>query len=101
MSENKSLVDILLDDDNCENIKLTSDDGKETLFEQVAIIPIDDNVYALLHPLDKMEGVEEDQALVFLIDEENDRIVLEQNDDIVDEVFEEYYELLADEGELE
>ena len=101
MSENKSLVDILLDDNNCENIKLTSDDGVETLFEQVAIIPIEDNVYALLHPLDKIDGVEEDQALVFLIDEENDKIVLEQNDDIVDEVFEEYYELLADEGELD
>ena len=46
-----------------------------------------------------MDGVEEYQALVFLIDEENDRIVLEQDDDIVDEVFEEYYDLLNEEGE--
>jgi hypothetical protein len=99
MSENRSLVDILLDDDNCENITVTSDDGTKTEFEQVAIIPIEENVYALLHPITKMDGVSEDQALVFLIDEENDRITLEQDDDIVDEVFEEYYELLEENGE--
>ena len=97
MNKDKNLIDILLDDDNCENVTLVSDDGIETEFEQVAIIPIEDKVYALLHPIEEMDGVAEDEAIVFFIDEEKGILTLEQDIDIIDEVFEEYYDLLNDE----
>jgi hypothetical protein len=47
-----------------------------------------------------MEGIAEDEALVFVIDEidDEDCLVIVEDDNIVDKVFEEYYKMLKEEG---
>ena len=50
--------------------------------------------------MDKMEGVEDDEAFVFKItkDEKGEsRLVIEDNDEIGEKVFNEYYKLLDEE----
>ena len=98
--EEVSQIEMLLDENNTENIKLFDENNKETEFEQVAIIPIDDKIYAILKPVTEITGVSDDEALVFVIEEIDDEEVLVVVDDeeIVDKVFNEYYALLKEEG---
>lgn len=94
MNQNVSLVDLLLDPD-CETpIKLMDEKGEELSFDQIAVIPVDDKLYAILKPITKIEGVADDEALVFEIDVEEDTIVVCYDFDIVDKVFDGYYKLL-------
>jgi len=96
----KSPIEILLDQENNENIKLYDEKNNCVEFEQVAIIPIDEKIYAILRPVAGLDGVGEDEALVFSIEEvdEEDCLVVVDDDTVVDAVFEQYYKLLKDEG---
>ena len=98
-----NIVDILLDEDNEEPILLMGEDGKQILFDQVAVIPYqvqgETRLYAILKPIDKIEGVEDDEAIVFYVDvrDEDDSLIrVEEDESIARAVFEKYYELLAD-----
>jgi len=95
-----SPIDMLLDENNTENIKLYNEENQEVEFEQIALVPIDQKTYAILKPVADMEGIAEDEALVFVIDEidDEDCLVIVEDDAIVDEVFEEYYKMLKEEG---
>ena len=44
MKEEKSQIEMLLDENNTENLKLYDENNKETEFEQVAIIPLDEKI---------------------------------------------------------
>ena len=90
----ESPVDMLLDDDCCDNIILVDENGKETEFEQLAVIPTDEYDYAVLQPVTKMDGVADNEVLVFLIDADNDRLVLEKDEKTVKEIFDEFQSLL-------
>lgn len=96
----KSPIDILLDEENNENIKLYDEKNNCVEFEQVAIVPIEEKIYAILRPVSGMEGIAEDEALVFSIEEidEEDCLVVCDDDKIIDEVFKQYYEMLKAEG---
>jgi len=98
MKEEKSQIEMLLDENNTENLKLYDENNKETEFEQVAIIPLDEKIYAILKPVTKIVGVNE--ALVFVIEEidDEDCLVIVDDEAVVDKVFKEYYELLKAEG---
>jgi len=95
-----SPIDMLLDENNTENLKLYNEENQEVEFEQIALVPMDDKTYAILKPVETMEGVAEDEALVFVIDEidDEDCLVIVDDDKIIDDVFEEYYKLLREEG---
>ncbi len=95
-----SPIDMLLDENNTENIKLYNEENQEIEFEQIALVPIDNKTYAILRPVAEMEGIAEDEALVFVIDEidDEDCLVIVEDDSIVDKVFEEYYKMLKEEG---
>lgn len=95
-----SPIDMLLDENNTENIKLYNEDNQEVEFEQIALVPIDNKTYAILKPVSPMEGIADDEALVFVIDEidDEDCLVIVEEDAIVDKVFEEYYKMLKEEG---
>lgn len=95
-----SPIDMLLDENNTENIKLFNEQNEEVEFEQIALVPIDEKVYAILKPVADMEGVAEDEALVFAIEEidDEDCLVIVEDDGIIDAVFEEYYKMLKAEG---
>ena len=100
MKEEKSQIEMLLDENNTENLKLYDENNKETEFEQVAIIPLDEKIYAILKPVTKIVGVNDDEALVFVIEEidDEDCLVIVDDEAVVDKVFKEYYELLEAEG---
>lgn len=95
-----SQIEMLLDEKNTDNIVLYDENNKETEFEQVAIIPVDDKIYAILKPVTEIAGVNEDEALVFAIEELDDEevLVIVDDEEIVDKVFNEYYALLKEEG---
>ena len=98
--EERSQIELLLDENNTENLKLYDENNKETEFEQVAVIPLNEKVYAILKPVTKIVGVNDDEALVFVIEEidDEDCLVIVDDEKVVDEVFKEYYELLKAEG---
>ena len=95
-----SPIDMLFDENNKDNIVLYDDQNNEVEFEQIALIPVDEKIYAILRPLGGEEPLAEDEALVFAIEEVEDEDVLipEENEEVVDQVFNKYYELLKEQG---
>ena len=61
--EEKSQIEMLLDENNNENLKLYDENNKETEFEQIAVIPLNEKIYAILKPVTKIVGVNDDEAL--------------------------------------
>ena len=96
-----SMVEALLDPDNNDLIRLYDEDGNPTVFRQVSVTSIEGAVYAILKPEEAFEGLGEDEALVFAL-EENDSgdvsLLLVSDGDIIDAVFEDYYKLLRESG---
>ncbi len=97
------LLDVLLDQDNKEPIVLMDENGKQMTFEQVAVIPYevkkDKRLYCVLKPLDKIEGIADDEAIVFLVDTDDDGnsiIRIEEDEEIAIAVFDKYYDLLEE-----
>lgn len=127
MSGNQSQIKKLLDADNNENIILYDENNNTLEFEQVALIPLvgKDNrklvvhnendetnefeevvilnksdIYAIVKPHTKMDGFEEDEGVVIGIREIDgeESIYIVDDNEIIDQVYEEYYQLLREEG---
>ena len=92
-----SPIDQILDPENDENIVLTDPEtGEKVEFEQVAIIPVNEELYCILAPVEKFEGVEDGEAPVFHIFEDEDgEFTLEEvlDEETLDLIFEEYTKL--------
>lgn len=96
-----NLLDVLLDEDNDDPITVYDENDKPVRFDQVAIIPFKEKLYAILKPIDEMEGVEDDEVIVFLIEETEDgdaELVIETDESTAMKVYDEYLKLL-DEAE--
>ncbi len=86
----------LIDD---ETITLYDDDGKPVKFCEVACVEYQGEFYAFLQPVEKMEGVEEDDAFIFKVreeDEETDVFEPVTDDSIREAVFNEYLNAVAE-----
>ncbi|MBQ2717272.1 MAG: DUF1292 domain-containing protein [Clostridia bacterium] len=94
-------IDKILDEECTDNIVLYDENNKETEFEQVALIPKDEKIYVILKPVTKIEGVADDEALVFVIDEieDQDCLIIVDDEQIITEVFNDYYKLLEEYNE--
>ena len=97
------LLDVLFDPDNKDPIVLMDENGKEMSFLQVAVIPYEvrkeKRLYCVLKPLDEIEGIADDEAIVFLVDTDeagNSIIKLEEDEEIAIAVFDKYYDLLEE-----
>ncbi|MGN0804099.1 MAG: DUF1292 domain-containing protein [Candidatus Coproplasma sp.] len=95
-----NLLDMLLDENEALPITLTNADGKEITFEQVAVIPLGDELYCILKPIDELEDVNDDEAIVFLVDQsgEEPTLKLEEDEEIAEAVFGEYVKLWEEEN---
>ena len=95
-AEKVDILDVLLDEDNAEPIVLTDESGKRYTFEQIAVSPHNDKVYAVLKPVEKIDGINDDEAVVFYVDERPTGSVLmvETDEKVAIDVFDEYYNLL-------
>lgn len=90
------LLEQLLDEDNDGEIRLTNQDGTELVFNHVATIPYNETLFAILAPVSDIEGVNDDEAIVFRVDEidEGEQVlVLEDDEQVAMAVFDKYIEL--------
>lgn len=94
------LLDVLLDEENTAPIYMNDETGRQLKFEQVAVIPYgEDDLYCILKPLTKIDGIADDEAIVFIVDEdENGESILkvETDEKKAIEVFEQYYNLVEE-----
>ncbi len=97
------IVDVLLDQDNKDPIVLMDEKGRQLTFEQVAVIPYEvrkeKRLYCVLKPLDKIEGIGDDEAIVFVVDQDaegNSIIKIEEDEEVAIAVFDKYYDLLEE-----
>ena len=91
------IIDILLDEDNKDPIVLVDGQGKKLCFEQIAVIPYNNKIYCVLKPIDKIENVQDDEAIVFFVDEQEGKepvLMVETDEKVAMDVFDEYYNLL-------
>lgn len=99
MSQYQNPIDALFDEENNDAIILFNEKGEEIAFEQIALIPLE-KTYAILKPIKPMEGLGEDEGLVFSIEvneETNEEyLALVVDEAIIDKVFDVYDELVAD-----
>ena len=93
-------IDALFDENNNDAIILLNEKGEEIAFEQIALVPILEKVYVILKPIQPMEGVGEDEGLVFSIEQnENNEeyLALVVDEEIIDAVLNVYDALVAEE----
>ncbi len=87
----------LLDPKDSDPIVLYDENDNKVEFEQIALIPYEEKLYTILKPVEKMEGVADDEAIVFAFEEDADDdqiLVVEENDSIIDAVFDVYNKLV-------
>ena len=99
MDENKNFPPEIGEDEfaNDDIVTLRAATGEDIDFVEIAGIAHDGNFYAILQPVELLDGMNDDEALVFLVtrDEEgNDKFEICLDDDIIDAVFKEYNRLL-------
>ena len=104
MKDNENVIAMLLDENNDQNVVMVNDEDEEVEFQQLGIIPFNDELYAILRPV-AMKGVDDGGAIVFHIcldmeadtEEEamaNGYLEIESDDVIADAVFDEFLALL-------
>ena len=95
MEKEKSVIDRIFDENDNDPVVLYSND-KAIEYDQVAIILLDGGIYVMLAPITKIEGINDDEAFVFSIEENNEEesLFLVTDSEILDKVFDEYYKLL-------
>ena len=78
-------------------VTLLSATGEEVDFVEIAGIAHKGNFYAILQPVELLEGMADDEALVFKVsrtEDGEDKFEIELDDEIIDAVFAEYNRLL-------
>lgn len=78
-------------------VTLKSASGEEINFVEIAGIAHKGKFYAILQPVELIEGMSDDEALVFLVERSEsgeDNFSIVTDDEIIDAVFTEYYRLL-------
>ena len=91
----KKVIKSLLSENNNQNIFLEFNDVAIE-FEQVALIYVRNNTYTILRPVTVLDGIDNDEGLVFLIDEDNNKIIFIEDEEVIDDVYDVYFELLGE-----
>ena len=82
-------------------ITLTSENNEEIDFVNIAQIVYQSKIYAILQPVELLDGMDEDEAFAFEVktDEEGQNsYTIVTDDEIIDEVFSRYNQLLEEES---
>lgn len=80
----------LLDEKNNENIVFTNDLGEKVEFEQLALINLEDEKYAILHPVNL--GYADDEVIIYSIYSDDNNYELNEvtDESLKEEVYSEY-----------
>ncbi len=97
---NGNAIDKLFDENNSDNVILYNEKNEAVEFEQIAVICMKGDTYAILKPVELTPGMADDEALVFLLEEfEGEQsLSVVMDDAVLDLVFDEYYKLLEENG---
>lgn len=93
----KSMVHMVDDDDDI--VTLVSEEGEEVQFIEIAGIVYRGSFYAVLQPVELLDGMTDEEALVFKVtkgEDGEDNFEIEIDESIVNAVYQEYLKLLAD-----
>ena len=90
-------IDRFFDEDNFDKIELVDVDGNTIIFKEIAVVDYNEKYYAILYPITKVDNLNEDEAFVFLIDEENDELSYCDDESTAQAVFEVFYQDMEDE----
>lgn len=96
-----------MEDDEDDIVTLLSAEGEEIDFVEIAGIAYKGSFYAILQPVELLDGMDDDEALVFKVTrgkDGEDKFEIELEDSVIDAVFAEYNKLLDEaiaEGEGE
>ena len=85
-----------------ESVVLYNERGEAIAFERIAIIPLGTQAYVILKPVRPMEGVGEEEGLVFSVTDDGmggEQLSLVCDERVIDEVFTVYDRLVAEQGE--
>ena len=93
MNEQNEKMNQIEEDDDI--VTLTSVTGEEIDFVEIAGIAYKGHFYVILQPVELLDGMDEDEALVFEITrtDDNDRFEIVLDDEIIEAVFTEYNKL--------
>lgn len=96
------ILDVLLDADNTAPIYMTDNNGKVLKFDQIAVIPHDDDLYCILKPISKIDGIGDNEAIVFRVDTDSDGkagLSIEADEKKAYIIFQKYEKLLTEEDD--
>ena len=82
-------------------VELESEDGETIPFRHVATIDYENGWYVLFSPMQEMEGVGEDEVVIFRLDTDEkggDIFVPVEDEAILDAVYDEYVRIMEDEN---
>ncbi len=98
MEKRKDPIEALFDENDTSVITLYNEKNEAVEFEQIAVIPLNEDIFAILQPVILPEGANEDEALVFMLVEQEDGVAINlvKDDAVIDAVFEEYYRLIKE-----
>ncbi len=80
-------------------ITLYDDDDNPIEFFEIACVELNDKIYELLQPVEPMEGLGDDEAIIFEIKEgdgEEDRFIPVTDEQVKDNAFAEYVKAVSD-----
>lgn len=89
----KSIIEKILDENNHDYINTYDDYGNPIQFEQIAVVSVEEELFVILR--ENSDDVPYDEVLVFRIvmNETNQELLLEENEEVIEEVFNKYYQL--------
>ena len=89
----KSIIEKILDENNHDYINTYDDFGNPIQFEQIAVVSVEEELFVILR--ENSDDVPYDEVLVFRIvmNETNQELLLEENEEVIEEVFDKYYQL--------
>lgn len=96
--EDDKTVELIEDD---EVITLYDDNNNPVDFYEVACVEYEDNYYALMQPVEPIEGIGEDEAIIFRLEEQDDDTDLflpVDDESVLEAVFNEYIKAVSDDA---
>lgn len=105
MDENKKTCDCGCEHDECDCecndiVELTDDNGKPLKFYHIGTIEFKKAYYAAFQPAEEIEGLGEDEIVIFEVtgteDGEESELLPIEDQDLLDEVYEEFCKVLEE-----
>ena len=95
MKKTKNPINSILDSKNTDNIILYNEKGEPIEFEQIAVIPINNEIFVILKPCDESCNELDNEAYAFEIIQKNGEDILElvEDSDQIKQIFDRYDEL--------